>query len=45
MNRKKLTLTIDKEILIEYKEHAKREGINISRRVEKFMKKDMKKEI
>ncbi|MEK6890150.1 MAG: DUF6364 family protein [Nanoarchaeota archaeon] len=41
MPRIKLTLTIEKEILKDYKEFCNKEGINISRRVENFIKKDM----
>ncbi|MBS3083708.1 hypothetical protein J4423_02795 [Candidatus Pacearchaeota archaeon] len=43
MVRKKLTLTIDEKILREYKEFCEKEGINISKRVEKYMKKDLNK--
>ena len=42
MTRKKLTLSVDEKILKKYKDYAKKEGINISRRVEKYLKKDMK---
>lgn len=41
--RKKLTLTIDEKILKKYKRHCEKHSINISRRVEKFMLRDMKK--
>lgn len=43
MTRIKLTLTIDEEILKNYKEFCEKEGVNISKRVEKYMKKDLSK--
>lgn len=44
MVRKKLTLSIDEKMLKKYKDNAKKEGINISRRVEKYMKEELKKQ-
>ncbi|MEK6889242.1 MAG: DUF6364 family protein [Nanoarchaeota archaeon] len=41
MARIKLTLTIEEEFLKRYKDFCKKEGINISRRVENFMNNDM----
>ena len=41
MTRKKLTLSIDKRVLEKYKNYAQKEGINISRRVEKYLRKNM----
>ena len=43
MTRKKLTLTIDEEILEKYKKFCEDNDTIISRRLERFMKKDMKK--
>lgn len=43
MGRKKLTLSIDEKVLKKYKEYAQKEGINISRRVEKYMRKELRK--
>jgi len=40
--RRKLTLSIDKKILDAYKKYAEKEGINISRRLEKYMRKELK---
>lgn len=41
--RKKLTLTIDEHVLDKYKKYCLKFGLNLSRRLEKFMEKDMKK--
>ena len=41
MVRKKLTLSIDQKVLSKYKGYAKKEGINISRRVEKYLRKEL----
>ena len=43
MTRKKLTLTIDEEVLEKYKKFCEDNDTIISRRLERFMKKDMKK--
>ncbi|MEK6912991.1 MAG: DUF6364 family protein [Nanoarchaeota archaeon] len=43
IKRKKLTLSIDETILKKYKDYSKKEGINISRRVEKYMRKELGK--
>ena len=42
-NKVKLTLSIDKELLEEFKEYCKREGLIISRQVEKFIEEKLKK--
>ena len=42
MTRKKLTITIEEEILKKYKEFCEKHSINISRRIEKHIEKDMK---
>lgn len=44
MKKKKLTLLVDSELLDEYKTHCDKEGIIISRQVEKMMKKHLHKE-
>ena len=41
IKRRKLTLSIDEKILKKYKEYARKEGINISRRVEKYIRKEL----
>jgi len=41
--RIKLTLTIGEKVLSNYKKLCQKEGINISRRVEIFMEKELKK--
>lgn len=38
----KLTLSIDKDILERYKKYCEKEGIIMSKQVEKFMKKQLK---
>jgi len=44
MNKKtKLTLSIDKNLLDEYKKYCEKEGLIISRQVEKFMEEQIKK--
>lgn len=43
MTRRKLTLSIDEKVLKKYKDYAKKEGVNISRRVEKYMRKELGK--
>lgn len=43
MTRRKLTLSIDEKVLKKYKDYAKKEGINISRRMEKYMRKELRK--
>jgi hypothetical protein len=37
----KLTLSINEDLLKKYKEYCKREGLIISRQVEKFMEKSL----
>jgi len=39
----KLTLSIDRNILEDYKKYCKKEGLIISRQVEKFMEEQLKK--
>lgn len=44
MDRKvKLTLSIDRELLEKYKKHCEKEGLLISRQVEKLMEETLKK--
>jgi hypothetical protein len=44
MKRKiKLTLSIDENLLEEYKKYCNREGFIISRRIEKLMEEELKK--
>jgi len=44
MNTKiKLTLSINKSLLEEYKKYCKKEGLIISRQMEKFMEEQLKK--
>ena len=43
MTRKKLTITIDDKTLKKYKKYCENKDINISRRIEKYIKKDIKK--
>lgn len=38
----KITLSINKEILNKYKEYCSKEGIIISKQIEKFMEKQLK---
>jgi post-segregation antitoxin (ccd killing protein) len=42
-NKVKLTLSIDKELLREFKDYCKKEGLIISRQVEKFIEEKLKK--
>ena len=42
MGRKKLTITIDNKILKKYKKFCEKHAINISRRIEKHIEKEMK---
>ena len=43
MTRIKLTLTIDEKVLKKYKKYCEDNDINISRRLERYMNKDMNK--
>jgi len=43
MARKQLTITVEEKILKEYKKYCEGNDINISKRIERYMKKDMKK--
>jgi len=43
MTRQKLTITIDEKTLKKYKEYCEKHDINLSRRLERYMKKDMEK--
>lgn len=43
MGRKKLTITIDEKILKEYKKFCEENAINISRKIEQYIKKDLNK--
>ena len=43
MVRKQLTVTIEEKILKEFKESCKRNDINISKRIERYMKEDLKR--
>jgi hypothetical protein len=42
MARKQLTITIE-EVLKKFKEHCEENDINISKRIERYMKKDLEK--
>jgi hypothetical protein len=42
MVRKPLTISIEEEILKEFKEYCEEEAINISKKVEKYMKEELK---
>jgi hypothetical protein len=42
-NKTKLTLSVDKRLLEEYKKYCEREGLIISRQVEKLMEEQLKK--
>ena len=41
--RKKLTITIEENILYKFKEYCEEEAINISKKIEKYIKKDIEK--
>lgn len=41
--RKKLTITIEENILNKFKEYCEEEAINISKKIEKYIKKDIEK--
>jgi hypothetical protein len=44
MNKKtKLTLSIDKNLLNKYKKYCEKEGLIISRQIEKFIEEQLKK--
>jgi len=43
-NKVKLTLSIDKELLKKFKDYCEKEGLIISRQVEKFIEKELKKQ-
>jgi len=43
MTRKQFTITIDEETLKKYREYCKEKDINMSKRIERYMKKDMEK--
>ncbi|MFH1823315.1 MAG: hypothetical protein ABH817_01190 [archaeon] len=42
MVRKQISITIDKKTLDEFKEFCGKNDINISKRIERYMKKDLK---
>ena len=44
MGQKNVTLSIDEEIYLKYKEYCKRNAIALSRSIEKFMKEQIEKE-
>jgi len=41
MVRKPLTITIEEKILKEFKKYCEEEAINISRKIEKYIKKEL----
>jgi len=41
MSRVQFTITIDKGVLAKYREHCKDNDINMSKRIERYMKKEM----
>ncbi len=43
MSRKQFTITIDENILKKYRKYCKEKGINMSKRIENYIKKDMEK--
>ena len=43
MTRKPLTISIEEEILKKFKEYCEDEAINISRKIEKYMKEELQK--
>jgi|TARA_Y100000310_G_C20018387_1_gene506257 hypothetical protein len=43
MVRKQLTITIEEKILKMFKEYCEDRAINISRKIEKYMKEELKK--
>ncbi len=43
MVRKQITITIDEEVLEEFKKHCEENDINMSKRIERYMKEDLEK--
>ncbi len=43
MVRKPLTISIEKEVLKKFKQYCEDEAINLSRKIEKYMKEELKK--
>ena len=43
MTRRQFTITIDDETLKKYRGYSKEKDINMSKRLERYMKKDMEK--
>ena len=43
MARKQFTITIDEETLKKYREYCKENDVNMSKRIERYIKKDMEK--
>jgi len=43
MARKPLTISIEKEVLKKFKQYCEDEAINLSRKIEKYMKEELKK--
>jgi hypothetical protein len=43
MVRKQITITIDEKILKEFKKHCEENDINMSKRIERYMKEDLEK--
>ena len=43
MSRKQLTITIEENILKKFKKYCEDNDINMSKRIERYMKEDMKK--
>lgn len=43
MSRKPLTISIEEEVLKDFKEYCEEEAINISKKIEKYMKEELEK--
>jgi len=43
MSRKPLTISIEENILKDFKEYCEEEAINMSKKIEKYMKKELKR--
>jgi post-segregation antitoxin (ccd killing protein) len=43
MVRKQITITIDEKILKEFRKYCEENDINMSKRIERYMKKDLEK--
>ncbi len=43
MSRKPLTISIEEKVLKDFKEYCEEEAINISKKIEKYMKQELEK--